>query len=144
MTGADAIAGVVQVVGACSSRRSSRADAVGEGAPAGPSRRLAAAALPRARAALAQVGRRSGRARVRSTALAPAIVAASLALAWLLVPIAGRAPDWPVGHDALVLLGLLALARFALAAAAWDTGNGFALQGASRDLAIGVAVEAVL
>ena len=39
-----------------------------------------------------------------------------------------------VGHDALVLLGLLALARFALAAAAWDTGSGFALQGASRDL----------
>jgi formate hydrogenlyase subunit 4 len=43
-----------------------------------------------------------------------------------------------------VLLGLLALGRFALAAAAWDTGNGFALQGASRDLAISVAVEAAL
>jgi formate hydrogenlyase subunit 4 len=76
--------------------------------------------------------------------LAPAIVAAVLALTGLLVPIAGHAPGWPVGHDALVLLGLLALARFALAAAAWDTGNGFALQGASRDLAISVAVEAAL
>jgi formate hydrogenlyase subunit 4 len=75
---------------------------------------------------------------------APAIVASVLALAGLLVPIAGHAPDWPVGHDALVLLGLLALARFALSAAAWDTGNGFALQGASRDLAISVAVEAAL
>jgi formate hydrogenlyase subunit 4 len=75
---------------------------------------------------------------------APAIVAAVLALAGLLVPIAGHAPDWPVGHDALVLLGLLALGRFALAAAAWDTANGFALQGASRDLAISVAVEATL
>jgi formate hydrogenlyase subunit 4 len=74
---------------------------------------------------------------------APAVVAASLVLACLLVPIAGRAPDWPVGHDALVLLGFLALARFAVAAAAWDTGSGFALQGASRDLAIGVAAEAV-
>jgi formate hydrogenlyase subunit 4 len=75
---------------------------------------------------------------------APAIVAAVLALAGLLVPIAGHAPAWPVGHDALVLLGLLALARFALAAAAWDTGNGFALQGSSRDLAVSVAVEAAL
>jgi formate hydrogenlyase subunit 4 len=75
---------------------------------------------------------------------APAIVAAVLALAGLLVPIAGHAPGWPVGHDALVLLGLLALGRFALAAAAWDTGSGFALQGASRDLAISVAVEAAL
>jgi formate hydrogenlyase subunit 4 len=76
--------------------------------------------------------------------LAPAIVAATTALAGLLVPIAGHAPDWPVGHDALVLLGLLALGRFAIAAAAWDTGSGFALQGASRDLAISVAVEAAL
>jgi formate hydrogenlyase subunit 4 len=75
---------------------------------------------------------------------APALVAASVALAGLLVPIAGHAPDWPVGHDALALIGLVALARFALAAAAWDTGNGFALQGASRDLAISVAVEAAL
>jgi formate hydrogenlyase subunit 4 len=74
----------------------------------------------------------------------PAAVAASLLLACLLVPIAGHAPAWPVGHDALVLLGLLALARFAVAAAAWDTGNGFALQGASRDLAISVSVEAAL
>jgi formate hydrogenlyase subunit 4 len=76
--------------------------------------------------------------------LAPAIVAGAIALAGLLVPIAGHAPDWPVGHDALVLLGLLALGRFAIAAATWDTANGFALQGASRDLAISVAVEAAL
>ena len=41
----------------------------------------------------------------------------------------------------LVLAGLLALARFALAAASWDTGNGFALMGASRDLMISVFVE---
>jgi formate hydrogenlyase subunit 4 len=75
---------------------------------------------------------------------APAVAAASVALAGLLVPIAGRAPGWPVGHDALVLIGLLALGRFAIALAAWDTGNGFALQGASRDLAISVSVEAAL
>jgi formate hydrogenlyase subunit 4 len=75
---------------------------------------------------------------------APAVVAATIALAGLLVPVAGHAPDWPVGHDALVLLGVLALGRFALATASWDTGNGFALQGASRDLAVSVAVEAAL
>jgi formate hydrogenlyase subunit 4 len=76
--------------------------------------------------------------------IAPAIVAATLALTGLLIPIAGHAPDWPVGHDAFMLIGLLALARFALVAATWDTANGFGLQGASRDLAISVAVEAAL
>lgn len=75
---------------------------------------------------------------------APAVVVGAVVLACLLVPVAGRAPDWPVGHDAFVLFGLLALARFAIAASAWDTGSGFALQGASRDLAIGIAVEVLL
>jgi formate hydrogenlyase subunit 4 len=75
---------------------------------------------------------------------APAIVATCVALAALLVPIAGHAGAWPVGHDALVLVGLLALGRFAIAGSAWDSGNGFALQGASRDLAISVSVEAAL
>jgi formate hydrogenlyase subunit 4 len=36
------------------------------------------------------------------------------------------------------------LARFALAASAWDTGNGFSLMGASRDLTIAVATDATL
>jgi formate hydrogenlyase subunit 4 len=49
-----------------------------------------------------------------------------------------------VGHDALALLGLLALSRFALAAASWDVANGFSLMGASRDLTIAVFVEATL
>jgi formate hydrogenlyase subunit 4 len=43
-----------------------------------------------------------------------------------------------------VLVGLLALARFAVAAAAWDTGSGFALMGAARDLTIAVFGEALL
>ena len=54
------------------------------------------------------------------------------------VPVAERAPALGVGHDALALLGLLALARFALAAASWDVANGFSLMGASRDLTISV------
>jgi formate hydrogenlyase subunit 4 len=76
--------------------------------------------------------------------LAPAVVVASLLVALVLLPIGGHSPDWPVGHDALVLIGLLALARFASTLAAWDTGGGFGLMGASRDLTFGVPVEAVL
>jgi formate hydrogenlyase subunit 4 len=76
--------------------------------------------------------------------VAPAVVAASLVSAVLLVPAAARAPNWGVGHDALVLAGLLALARFAIATSAWDVGNGFSLMGASRDLTISVFVEATL
>ena len=76
--------------------------------------------------------------------VAPAVVAGSLAIALLLVPIAGCSPAWPVGNDALVLVGLLALGRFAITLAAWDTGGGFGLMGASRDLTFAVWVEAVL
>ena len=72
---------------------------------------------------------------------APAVVAASLAAAVLLVPVAAGAPALGVGHDMLVLAGLLALARFAVAAAAWDVANGFSLMGASRDLTIAVFVR---
>jgi formate hydrogenlyase subunit 4 len=76
--------------------------------------------------------------------LAPAVAAACLLLALALVPLGGRSGGWSLGHDALVLVGLLALARFALAAAAWDTGNGFALMGAARDLSLAVFGEALL
>jgi len=76
--------------------------------------------------------------------LAPSVAAASLAAALLLVPVAGRAPNLGVGHDLLALAGLLALARFAIAAASWDVANGFSLMGASRDLTISVFVEATL
>jgi formate hydrogenlyase subunit 4 len=76
--------------------------------------------------------------------LAPSVAAAGVAAAVLLVPAAEQAPSWGVGHDALALLGLLALGRFALAAASWDTANGFSLMGASRDLTISVFTEATL
>jgi formate hydrogenlyase subunit 4 len=76
--------------------------------------------------------------------LAPAVAAAALATAVLVVPVVVRAPSLVVGRDALALLGLLALARFVVTAAAWDVANGFSLMGASRDLTIAVAVEATL
>jgi formate hydrogenlyase subunit 4 len=76
--------------------------------------------------------------------LAPSVAAACLLLALAIVPIAGRSGSFGLGNDALVLVGLLALARFAVAAAAWDTGSGFALLGAARDLTIAVFGEALL
>jgi formate hydrogenlyase subunit 4 len=76
--------------------------------------------------------------------LVPAVVAAALALCLLVVPLTGAGPSWFTGRDALALMGLLALARFALAASAWDTGGGFGLMGAGRDLTFAVAGEALL
>ena len=60
------------------------------------------------------------------------------------MPFAGRSPNWGLGNDALVLVGLLTLGRFAIAAAAWDTGSGFGLMGASRDLTFAVFIEGAL
>jgi formate hydrogenlyase subunit 4 len=76
--------------------------------------------------------------------LAPPVVAAAVVAAVLLVPAAADAPDLGVGHSMLALGGLLALARFTVCAAAWDTSNGFALMGASRDLTVSVFTEAAL
>ncbi len=76
--------------------------------------------------------------------LAPSVVGAALIAAVLVVPAAAAAPSFGIGHDALLLLGLLALARFAVVIAAWDASNGFSLIGASRDLTLSVFVEATL
>ncbi|MGE3138461.1 MAG: respiratory chain complex I subunit 1 family protein [Thermoleophilia bacterium] len=75
---------------------------------------------------------------------APAVVAASLGLCLLLVPATGADGDGLLGRDAILLVGLLALGRLALALSAWDTGTGFGLMGASRDLTLAVAGEALL
>jgi formate hydrogenlyase subunit 4 len=76
--------------------------------------------------------------------LAPAVCAAGLAAAILLVPVASRAANLGVGRDLIALVGLLALSRFAVAAASWDVANGFSLMGASRDLMLSVFVDAAL
>jgi formate hydrogenlyase subunit 4 len=76
--------------------------------------------------------------------LAPSVTAAALVAAVVLVPVASSAPDLGVGHSMLALGGLLALARFSVGVAAWDTENGFALMGASRDLTLAVFVETTL
>jgi formate hydrogenlyase subunit 4 len=76
--------------------------------------------------------------------IAPPVAAAAVVAAVLLVPVAAAAPDLGVGHSMLALAGLLALARFSVGVASWDTENGFALMGASRDLTIAVFAEAAL
>lgn len=76
--------------------------------------------------------------------LVPGVIAAALAAALLLLPIAGGSPGWPFGNDAVLLVGLLALARFAPALSAWDTGSGFGLMGAARHLSVSVFVEGLL
>jgi formate hydrogenlyase subunit 4 len=76
--------------------------------------------------------------------VAPLVVTACLLIALLVVPIGGHSPAWPTGHDILLLAGLLALSRFALAAASWDTGSGFSLMAASRDLMLSMWAEGLL
>jgi formate hydrogenlyase subunit 4 len=76
--------------------------------------------------------------------VAPPVAGAAVVAAVLLVPVADDAPDLGVGHSLFALGGLLALARFAVCSASWDTENGFALMGASRDLTISVFTEAAL
>ena len=75
---------------------------------------------------------------------APALVAACMLAAIAIVPVAGRAGALGLGSDALVLVGVLAIPRFALAAASWDSGSGFALMASARDLMIAVFAEALL
>ena len=76
--------------------------------------------------------------------LVPPLAVASSALVLLLLPIGGHAPNWGLGNDALVLVGLLALARFGATLAAWDTAGAFGLIGAASDLTFSVFVEGLL
>ena len=77
--------------------------------------------------------------------LAPCLVAAAMALALFLVPIAGLSPGLAARQRRRSSSSAcFALARFALAAASWDTGSGFALMGSSRDLTLSVFAEALL
>jgi formate hydrogenlyase subunit 4 len=75
------------------------------------------------------------------TEAAPLIVLAAMVVAVMIVPIvADRSPLAGTG-DLLVVLGLLALARFVLALAALDAGSAFGGMGASREVAIATLVE---
>jgi len=72
--------------------------------------------------------------------LAPPIVLGATLLAAGLVPIVGSQSPLGVG-DVVLIVGCLALARFALALAAIDSGSAFGGMGASREMAISALVE---
>ena len=72
---------------------------------------------------------------------APAVVLGAIVSAALLIPFAaGRAPLTGWG-DMLVVVGLLATARFAMALSALDAGGAFGGMGSSRDVAISALAE---
>jgi formate hydrogenlyase subunit 4 len=74
----------------------------------------------------------------------PVLVLATTVAAGALVPVLRAGPPaFPLG-DALMLLGLLALARFLTAVGALDTGGAFGGMGASREMTIAPLVEPVL
>jgi formate hydrogenlyase subunit 4 len=75
------------------------------------------------------------------TAAAPVIVLAAMIAALLLLPMVALRPPLAGAGDILVVLGLLALARFVLALAALDAGSAFGGMGASREVAIASLVE---
>jgi len=75
---------------------------------------------------------------------APAIYAGALGAAALLVPVLWMPAPLSGWGDALAFVGLLALARFALALAALDAGSAFGGMGSSREVAVAALVEPAL
>jgi formate hydrogenlyase subunit 4 len=72
---------------------------------------------------------------------APAIVFGAILGAGLLVPFVAARPSLAGWGDLFVVVGLLALARFALTLAALDAGSAFGGMGSSRDVAISALAE---
>jgi formate hydrogenlyase subunit 4 len=72
---------------------------------------------------------------------APAFILGAILTAVLLVPWATARTPLPGWGDLLVLVGLFALARFALALAAVDAGGAFGGMGSSRDVAVSALAE---
>jgi formate hydrogenlyase subunit 4 len=78
------------------------------------------------------------------TRSAPAVVLAATLMATLLVPIVAVRPPLAGWGDLLVVIGMLALARFVLALSALDAGSAFGGMGSSREVAIATLVEPAL
>ena len=75
---------------------------------------------------------------------APTVYAACFATAALIVPVLWSKAPLAGWGDAIVLVGLFALARFALALAGLDTGSAFGGMGSSREVAVAALVEPAL
>jgi formate hydrogenlyase subunit 4 len=72
---------------------------------------------------------------------APAFILGAILTTVLLVPWATARTPLPGWGDLLVVVGLFALARFALALAAMDAGGAFGGMGSSRDVAVSALAE---
>lgn len=75
---------------------------------------------------------------------APAVYAGAIAAAALLVPALWMPAPLGGWGDAVALVGLFALARFALALAGLDSGSAFAAMGSSREVAVAALAEPAL
>jgi formate hydrogenlyase subunit 4 len=71
------------------------------------------------------------------------VLVASLSTTAML-PVLWVGPELPALGDAILLLALLALARFLLAIGALDAGGAFGGMGASREMTVGLLVEPAL
>jgi formate hydrogenlyase subunit 4 len=76
--------------------------------------------------------------------LAPPVVLAATFCATLYVPILAERPPLDGWGDLIVVVGLMALARFVLALGALDAGGAFGGMGSSREVAIATLVEPAL
>lgn len=76
--------------------------------------------------------------------LGPAVTLAALIAGLLLIPFGGAAAAIRFPGDLIVLVGLLALGRFAIVLAALDTGSSFEGMGASREMHFAALAEPAL
>jgi len=78
------------------------------------------------------------------TRIAPVVVFSSLVVASLMVPAAGFKPLISFNGDFILFAYLLALSRFMMIAASFDTGSSFEGMGASREALYGMLIEPAL
>jgi formate hydrogenlyase subunit 4 len=78
------------------------------------------------------------------TRIAPVIVFASILVASLMVPVAGFKPIIAFNGDFVLFAYLIALGRFMMIIAAFDTGSSFEGMGASREALYGLLIEPAL
>jgi formate hydrogenlyase subunit 4 len=78
------------------------------------------------------------------TRLAPVVVIASLSVASLMVPVAGFKPLISFTGDFILFSYLIALSRFMMIIASFDTGSSFEGMGASREALYGMLIEPAL
>lgn len=76
--------------------------------------------------------------------VAPAVAWVALAGAAMLLPVGSMWPEVVFRGDAVLFVGLLALARFCTASAALETGSAFEGMGAAREVSYAVLSEAAL